>query len=358
MTATENIILYHYSFSPFARRISWYLALRGIPYSQCLQPPLMPRPDVARLGISYRRIPILAIGRDVYLDTRLQLRKLEELDTAAPKLGAATGEGRALEQLLASMVIDGGIFGAAALLLPASLPLLKDPAFVRDRTDFMGREYSAEAMRRARPEALARFAAFVDLLETTLLADGRDWLLGGERPGLADIEAIWPLHWLVVGLPGGGALPEELFSAARYPKVYGWIARFDRAVSAATGGDGNNKNDGDERSNKTTSAKPRKLSGEEATRLVTQSAWHEQAAGEVDAKDPVAAAQGLAKGDVVGVSPTDTGASRTDVGTLVGLDKDEVVLEVEAEGTTVRVHAPRHGFRLRKLDAAPPGGKL
>lgn len=45
------------------------------------QPPVMPRPDAARLGIGYRRIPILAISRDIYLDTRLQLQKLEKLDT-------------------------------------------------------------------------------------------------------------------------------------------------------------------------------------------------------------------------------------------------------------------------------------
>ncbi len=30
------IVLYHYTFSPYARRIVWYLTLRGIPYSQCV----------------------------------------------------------------------------------------------------------------------------------------------------------------------------------------------------------------------------------------------------------------------------------------------------------------------------------
>jgi glutathione S-transferase len=29
------IVLYHYAYSPFARRVVWYLHLRGIPYSQC-----------------------------------------------------------------------------------------------------------------------------------------------------------------------------------------------------------------------------------------------------------------------------------------------------------------------------------
>jgi hypothetical protein len=38
-TTTDQlpIVLYHYHYSPYARRISWYLALRGIPYSQCVR---------------------------------------------------------------------------------------------------------------------------------------------------------------------------------------------------------------------------------------------------------------------------------------------------------------------------------
>lgn len=30
------IIIYHYTYSPYARRVVWYLALRGIPYVQCV----------------------------------------------------------------------------------------------------------------------------------------------------------------------------------------------------------------------------------------------------------------------------------------------------------------------------------
>lgn len=37
-----EIILYHYSFSPYAKRIIWYLTLRRIPYSQCVRPHHMP----------------------------------------------------------------------------------------------------------------------------------------------------------------------------------------------------------------------------------------------------------------------------------------------------------------------------
>ena len=33
----NGIVLFHYSFSPYARRVSWYLALRGIDYAECVR---------------------------------------------------------------------------------------------------------------------------------------------------------------------------------------------------------------------------------------------------------------------------------------------------------------------------------
>jgi len=45
--------------------MDYYLGLRGLKYLQCIQPPQMPRPDLQALGINYRKIPILAIGRDI-----------------------------------------------------------------------------------------------------------------------------------------------------------------------------------------------------------------------------------------------------------------------------------------------------
>lgn len=293
---------------------------------------MLPRPDVERLGIAYRRIPILAIGKDVYLDTRLQLRKLEELPGTEPKLGSKRGDDQAVERLLSVMATDGGVFRTAAALLPTNLPLLQDPAFQRDRTDFLGTPLlSPEALDRGRPEALRELQEIFSMLETTLLADGRDWLSKSDAPGLADIEAVWPLHWMTFGMPPGH-LPREQFSPAAFPRVYAWIKRFDAAVSAASAKLG----------------QPRTLTGEEAARLLSQSPWHE-AEGRVDAADFVAAAHGLRKGDIVSVRPTDSGISRVDTGALVSLDRDEVVYETSVNGGgSVRVHAPRHGFRVTK----------
>ncbi|KAK1593186.1 glutathione S-transferase [Colletotrichum navitas] len=328
----KKIVLYHYSASPYARRIVWYLALRGIPYVQCMQPPVLPRPDVEKLGIVHRRIPILAIGRDIYYDTRLMLRKLERLYPSHPRLGAAVPEQVAVERLLEAFVIDGGVFSNAANLLPTDLPLLRDPKnnWFKDRADYLGGKHSAETIRRARPTAVDEIRRTMELLETTLLADGRDWVLKTDGPGLADIEAVWLPHWLT-RIPG--ALPEEQISAERFPKVFAWIGRFQKAVSAA----------------KKAAPEVATVSGDEAAGIVVSSPYNE-AAGRVDAADALVAAEGLAAGDDVILWPADTGASHKDIGKLVSLDGDEVVIEVQGPKGPARVHAPRHGFRVEKLD--------
>ena len=67
-----------------------FLALRGIPYTECQQPFAMPRPALAAIGIKYRRIPVLSIGRDIYSETALILDKLEQLYPGS-HMGGKTG---------------------------------------------------------------------------------------------------------------------------------------------------------------------------------------------------------------------------------------------------------------------------
>ncbi|EGO60731.1 hypothetical protein NEUTE1DRAFT_144095 [Neurospora tetrasperma FGSC 2508] len=355
------IILYHYPFSPYAKRIVWYLHLRGIPYTQCLQPMILPRPDLSSLlGIKYRRIPLLSIGRDVYLDTRLILSKLEDLDLHSlnPKLSAAPGtDALALQSLLSHYSIDGGLFSRAAqLLFSLDNPLLRDPQFLADRAEFVAggggnappSKFSREEMAALGPEALADLRDYCQMLETTVLADGRDWILkntdDNNKPGLADIEAVFVLHW-VMSLPG--ALPKEQFNDDKFPRVWKWVERFRVAVGETTPtqqtaaqkkGDGNSK--------------VATVKGDKARDLILGAGWNEDSEKkEVEAGEAIVQFHGLKKGTLVEVWPTDSGSApaHRDVGRLVSLDSREVVIENEKG---VRVHAPRHGFRVKPSSQA------
>ncbi|KAK0638765.1 hypothetical protein B0T16DRAFT_338623 [Cercophora newfieldiana] len=323
------IVLYHYPFSPYARRIVWYLRLRGISYLQCLQPPILPRPDISLLGLKYRRIPILSIGRDIYLDTRLILPKLESL-VPGPPLSAPPGSpSLALQSLLSLWTTSspGGLFAHAMNLLPgADLPLLRDPAFQRDRADFVG----GGGARVSREESMGAIRDAVALLEGTVLADGREWVLGGEGgPSLGDIEAVWVVHWLT-GLKG--ALDERVVSGEKFPRVYAWLGRFQRAVEEAKG-----------------RVEVRTVEGEEARGVISGAERVEGGCGGVDGEEPVVRKYGLREGDLVEVWPVDTGSAHVDVGRLVGLSAVEVVFETDKG---FRVHAPRDGFRVKPVKRA------
>ncbi|KAF7906921.1 hypothetical protein EAE99_011988 [Botrytis elliptica] len=330
MTSMQHpeIIVFHYRFSPFAKRITWYLTLRGIPYSECLQAPTMPRPDIQALGTQYRRIPIVSIGRDIYHDTRLILRKLEELFPDYPTIAAASTEQKGIEKLLEIWTVEG-LFLRAAQLLPLDLPLLGDKKFTSDREDYTGKSWERGSLEKARPEALAAFKGAFELLESGFLGDGRDWILGSEGPMLADIEAVWPFHWLTT-LPG--ALPADYISAQQFPQSFAWIARFDHATRLAA----------------RKLPRPTVLSGAEVLEKVSASDFVEKDEC-VDTQDPT----GLHRGQEVEVWPIDTGMNNRDRGILVGLSTKEIVVESRTrEGVKVKIHTPRYGFRIRGV-----GGK-
>lgn len=311
-----------------------------------MQPPIQPRSDIASLGIKYRRIPLLAVGHDVYLDTRLILQSLESLECLAnrPKLGAAEGtEHRAVERLLSSLINEAGPFVWAVTMFPPELPIFMDERFVKDRSEFMGasgRKFGP-APAQVRAEATANLRGVFVLLENTFLADGRDWLLGSNHsdgPSLADIEGVWLLHWLR-GIPG--ALPKDVLSEQQFPRVFAWIERFDQAVKAAAQKVGQAPT----------------VSGEDAARIIVGAEYvnRDDGFGQVAPEEPVAKALELKKGENVVVYPLDTGSAQKDSGVLLSLDGNEVVFETRAtiKGTpAVRVHAPRLGFRVVREDQA------
>lgn len=140
--------------------------------------------------------------------------------------------------------------------------------------------------------------------------------------------AVWIPHWLR-GLKG--ALPASYISPAQFPKVFDWVERFDAAAKAAAA-----------------ITKAPKISADEALQIVEKGEFLE-AEVEVESTDP----SGLRKGEEVEVWPTDSGFNHKDRGRLLKLDEEEIVVKGRSKnGKTVRIHAPRHGFRVRKVGGA------
>jgi glutathione S-transferase len=125
----------------------------------------------------------------VYCDTRLILRKLEAR-FPENKLGSSDPDQRVIERLLERYTGDAGIFVRAAALIPPAV--FSDPEFIKDREAFSGRTgfYSKGKREAARPEAAVHIRDAFELLETTLLADGRDWVFKTQEPSLGDIEGV------------------------------------------------------------------------------------------------------------------------------------------------------------------------
>ncbi|KAL4967216.1 glutathione S-transferase family protein [Aspergillus stella-maris] len=338
MASDSQIVFFHYPFSPFSARVLYYLTLRGIPYDQCIQPKILPRPDLNRLGIKYRRIPLLSIGRDVYLDSALILRTLEKIKGANPPFSSQTTPAQhGIEGLLSKFTMETGLFRNIVQILLPSTPLMHDEAFMKDRMDMMGGGSGGSASDFAKFVLAGRSDAIVSVknafqfLESTLLADERDWLAGTEKPGLADIEMVWPIHWLV-SVPG--ALPEEYISASLYPRVFSWVERFQKAIEEA----------------KKSAREPASLSGEEVAEILKK-AVADGSGDVVDEGDPLVKENGWKKGQMVQVWPSDSGSRHKTVGRLLGLTAKETTIETVEGDISVRVHAPRQAFQVAEVSA-------
>lgn len=128
-------------------------------------------------------------------------------------------------------------------------------------------------------------------------------------------------------------MPSHVVSEEKFPKVYGWVSRFQTAVDSSA----------------STTPKPRVMTGDEAVSYVESFRDEEGTAQEVvDEDDP----QGFAQGTHVEVYPTDWGSSHRDSGRLVALAPDEVTIRVEEGAEGLRIHAPRTGFRVSRVTAA------
>lgn len=348
-TGTPHPIVFTFPESVFGRRLTRYLNLRNIPHTQIRVPPNLPRPILTRLNIIHRRIPILSLGRSIYIDTRLILSKLETLipnSQAHPTLGATDPFSKAVETLLEGWVIDAGPFWRASGCLPPTAPLLQSDVWMQDRADGSGGAFTAEGQAANRAWAISQLRVFFDVAEG-MLGDGRDWLLGGSRPGLAELHA-WVFDW-IVNIADDMFVPKELVEEAmkdvratlnerEFPRTLAWVRRFREYV------------DDVEREN---ASNVESLEGEKAEEEIVNRILGSELCENGDLPFEDGDVLGLRKGQMVSVGPTDFGFTHADVGVLVGLAKNEVVIEVDSNNKQqgkLRLHFPRIGFKTLPVE--------
>lgn len=325
--APPQLILFTYDISVFGRKIEWYLKLRGLKYSKNITRNRLPREQFQELGIHYRRIPLLAIGRDVYCDTRLIIDKLEQLFPEG-RLSSSDPFKRGIEYLLETWVNDSGPFVRTSQLIPPTADVMNDQKWIEDRSEMAGIPFTKETLSFIRPEALAHDRWFLNQVENSMLADGRKYILGTDKPGLADIHALWVWDWLFgMSMDMGKSLENYVIAPEMYPKTLAWVERHRQYMQEL------------ERQNAT----PEVLSNEKAIEYILASEYTEKE-GEMDTHEPLR----LSQGQMVEVWPSDSGSAHRDKGRLVSIGVKEVVIESAVPNGKghLRLHFPRINFRI------------
>ncbi|MEQ8263781.1 glutathione S-transferase family protein [Pseudohaliea sp.] len=138
-----KIILHHYPESPFAEKIRLLLGYKHANYQAVTIPVIMPKPDLLPLTGGYRRTPVMQLGADIYCDTSLIARVIDELlpdGTIYPPGNEATvaATARWTDSVFFRTCISVA-FQPRAL---AESPLFQDQAaaeaFLRDRAELAG----------------------------------------------------------------------------------------------------------------------------------------------------------------------------------------------------------------------------
>jgi glutathione S-transferase len=329
MASHPPVILFTYDISVFGRKMDWYFALSKLPYFHCIVLNRLPRPVLEKLNIQYRRIPILAIGRDIYCDTRLIIDKLEQL-FPENAIGSKSPFEKGLEHVFENWLVDGGPFARTAGIIPPKAVRALDPAWIQDRINMSGRKFDAETLALGRPESLSHVRMYFNQMENELLADGREYLLGGKEPTLTDIHGIWTFDWALQGkMHMADELEADIINEEVYPKTFAYVDRFRKFMA------------GKQKENQ-----PKELSMDETIEKILASDFFEKE-GEIDPRDPLR----LKKGQLVEIFPIDSGFTHHDKGEVVSVGVKEVCVASKptvGEGV-LRIHYPRVNIRIQPV---------
>ncbi len=312
MPELPRILLYHYTSSPIAQRVVQYLSLTKTPFTSVRVSPTIPRPELLSLGITYRQVPVLVIGRNVYCDSSLIIDVLEDLSSG--KLNQNDG----VEKIIESWVMSR-VFTVVPRLIPPDAKFLQDASFVKDREEWTNRSWKPQDLAKARQRNLESIGYVLNLLEHELLPRSK-WL-GGDKIAISDIHVAFALRWAVqLGMFG------ETYSKQTHPRVWEWIAAYSTAVKE--------------------SSEVGRLTGDAAKDVIFASPLPSKPSFTPDTSQ-------LEDGAFVEVFPH--GWNHTvnpQRGTLIGLDWKQATLLVGEGDRKTHVHFPRERYSIRKVNTS------
>ncbi|KIJ37000.1 hypothetical protein M422DRAFT_50803 [Sphaerobolus stellatus SS14] len=315
----ESPIYYGYNGSPFVSKLEAVLKLKNIPARRVDVPLTPPRVDILALGIPYRRVPVLAIGKDVYIDTSLISEALEKAYPSSPILATDVGLQKAVTKFY-----DHFLFNLGFDILPWN----KTPKSLQeDRKKFIGRpDIDFDEVATRKELAHSKLASHLAILEEHF-SDGRVWYFSTPSPTYTDAGIYAVLDWI-----RSFRATRPVFDSTVFPKTVAWFGRLDTLFAA----------------------KPPlgKVKGPDAAKEIFSSTFTADLSqigfDEVEAKR-----LGLKKGAKVVISPEDSGRDVVTPGVLIALSKQEAVIETEQKGQHVipslRVHFPRLGYSIREV---------
>jgi glutathione S-transferase len=309
-----ELILHHYPASPFAEKTRLMLGFKGLSWRSVLISPVMPKPDLVALTGGYRKTPVLQVGADIYCDTALIARRLEQ-EKAQPAL---LPQGQEFSVATFAAWVDSVLFQHAVSLVfqPESVAVrfAKAPpevlkAFIADRAALFS---GGSATRLPVEQARHQWPVFMARLEQQLQREEGDFLFG--QPSLADLSLAHCL-WFVKGTPVTAPLVDQ------YPAVAAWLGRvlgFGHGASS-------------------------EMTAEQAlevARLAQPAALPSEAF-----TDP----NGFALGEQVTIAAVDYGVDPVE-GELVYAGTEQLTLKRSDDRLgDVHVHFPRAGFRIQRV---------
>jgi glutathione S-transferase len=186
----SELILHQYAESPFSEKVRLLLGYKGVSYQSVEIPIIMPRPDLMPLTGGYRKTPVLQIGADIYCDSAIICRVINEMvpeKNIYPEASIAAIETMAYwtDTFFFKVCVAVAFQPKAA----ATNPLFQDEeaasAFMADRAEFSkGSTELGMAFEIAEPH----FLAHLNNLDRQL-GEG-DGFLFGDQPVIADFSTF------------------------------------------------------------------------------------------------------------------------------------------------------------------------